>query len=122
MTYQQIKDEFLQGTISQDEAEQLMLSLGNTATSQAELTDWYALLNVTPTQRNAGPRQGFVLNPQVPPVPMGTLSADARPANVALEGKTDPLTAYLSRLGIGSKQNYNPAESYQASLFDPYKG
>jgi len=36
-----------------------------------------------------------------------------------MEVATDPWTGYLNRLGIGGKVNYNPAERYQASLFQP---
>ncbi len=110
-----IIQDFLAGMLSQQEAED---AISKTWTAyqvspqqrQKDLTDWYAVLQSTPTDKNPGSNQGSVLNPK--PVPL---------TGSALEGQTDPLTAYLSRLGIGSKQNYNPGEAYQASLFDPYK-
>ncbi len=123
MTFQQIIDAFLRGDISQTEAEELLLKVP--PTSQAEMTrdyqTWLDTLRVTPINRNPGPNQGFVLTPkQDTATTTRPLTPSQQTANAGLEGQTDPLTAYLARLGIGSKQNYNPAESYQANLFDPY--
>ena len=56
---------------------------------------------------------------QTPAQPMGTLTPAGKAGNITLEGSTDPFTAYLSRLGIGGNMNRNPAEAYQADMFNP---
>ena len=64
------------------------------------------------------PQSTVVATPQPVP-PGGTPTPPGRQATRELA--SDPFTAYLEKLGIGGKTAYNPAERYQANLFDPLK-
>lgn len=114
---QQIWEDMLSGRLSFEAGRQLLTEFRGKAAADAIVVEAQRMRKegLASGATWAQPNYGQTTQPLLPQ------TETQRIENIGLEERTDPQTAYLSRLGIGGKQFYNPAERYAADLFDPYK-